>query len=792
MKRDLGIMKQLPDRQILIVVFMAALLPFLMVEIFPSTLYHVVEIKKYLLFHNIAEIFSVVVAMSIFGVGWFTYDHSKDRHILFLGAAFLAIGLMDFMHTLGYAGMPPFITPNSANKSTQYWIAVRLFSSAAFLGSAFIYPDRPLRWHSKPILIATALALPLAIFTGVTFFPAEMPATFIEGVGLTPFKRISEGIIISLLILASAAYWKRMRKTGDRLLVYYLAAFVLCIFSELVFAVYKSVFDTYNVLGHIYKVVAFYLIYRGAFVTSVSYPFVQLSEVNEKLLIEIDERKKAETELRKSEERYRSLATATSQIVWTTNAEGEVVDDIPMWRSYTGQEETDVKGRGWIEALHPDDRLLAGKTWADSVETCSLYDMEFRIRRFDGEYRYFSVRGVPVLEDGGAIREWVGACTDISERKRAEGEIIKAKEEWERTFDAITDPLMVVDVGHRIRKVNLAMAGKLGKRPSALQGLYCFSAVHGVDVPPPFCPHEQLLADARPHSAEIHVDKLGGDFFVSVSPLLSPDGALFGSVHYARDISERKRAEAERKRLEEQLRQAQKMEAIGQLSGGIAHDFNNILTAIIGFSNIMKMKLDEYDPMQADIDQILAASDRAAHLTRGMLAYSRKQIMTPKPVDLNDIVRKGEKFLRRVIGEEVDLRSSLSPDPLNLCADSVQIEQVLMNLATNARDAMPHGGTLSISTGIFEIDDQFVNSYDFAKPGSYALLTITDTGVGMDENTVRRIYEPFFTTKEVGKGIGLGLSVVYGIVKQHDGFIFCDSVPGRGTTFRIYLPIAGV
>jgi len=261
------------------------------------------------------------------------------------------------------------------------------------------------------------------------------------------------------------------------------------------------------------------------------------------------------------------------------------------------------------------------------------------------------------------------------------------------------------------------------------------------------------------------------------------------AIGIIRDINERKQLEEERIKIEEQLRQAQKMEAVGQLAGGIAHDFNNILTAIIGFSTLMKMKLADDDPLHMEIDQILASSDRAANLTRSMLAFCRRQIMTPRPTDLNDIIREGNIFLQRVISEDVELRTALADAPLNIFADSAQIEQVLMNLATNARDAMPHGGTLVMETSSTMIDDHFISTNGYGKNGMYAMITVADTGSGMDEETSRRIFEPFFTTKEVGKGTGLGLSVVYGIVKQHEGYIICDSEPGRGTTFRIYLPI---
>ena len=245
---------------------------------------------SYLVFHNIAEFFSIMVSLSVFGVGWYAYDQSKDRHALFLGTAFLAVGLVDFMHALGNTAMPAFITANSTNKSTQYWISARLLGASALLASAFIYPDQPVRWLTKRKLLAAALAVSALVFTGVTFFPSYLPATFIPGVGLTPFKVLSEYLVISFLLLALGAYWKRMERTGDGLLMHYMAAFIVGIFSEFAFASYKTGFDTYNVLGHVYKVAAFYLIYKGAFAASVTKPYLQVRALNAELEQRVSER----------------------------------------------------------------------------------------------------------------------------------------------------------------------------------------------------------------------------------------------------------------------------------------------------------------------------------------------------------------------------------------------------------------------------------------------------------------------------------------------------------------------
>ena len=251
----------------------------------------------------------------------------------------------------------------------------------------------------------------------------------------------------------------------------------------------------------------------------------------------------------------------------------------------------------------------------------------------------------------------------------------------------------------------------------------------------------------------------------------------------------RRQAEDEKEKLHAQLLQAQKLEAVGQLAGGIAHDFNNILTAMIGYGHLLKMKLKEDDPLRTYADQILSLSDKAANLTQSLLSFSRKRIMNPEPVPLNEIIKKIDHLLSRIIGEDIRLQTMLSEEDLIVMADSGQIEQALMNLATNARDAMPKGGGLTIGTEKIAIDEEFIKEHGFGKEGEYALIAVTDTGAGMDRETREKIFEPFFTTKEVGKGTGLGLSMVYGIIKQHEGYINVYSEPGSGTTFRIYLPL---
>jgi PAS domain S-box-containing protein len=256
----------------------------------------------------------------------------------------------------------------------------------------------------------------------------------------------------------------------------------------------------------------------------------------------------------------------------------------------------------------------------------------------------------------------------------------------------------------------------------------------------------------------------------------------------ANDVTERKRAEEALHKTEEQLRQALKMEAVGKLAGGVAHDFNNLLTAITGHSEMCLRRLTPENSLHRHIDQIKKAGDRAAALTRQLLAFSRKQILQPEVLDLNHIVLELSKMLQRLIGEDIDLLMGLAADLGKVKADPNQLEQVLMNLVVNARDAMPKGGKLTIETSNVHLSGEFADNHASVPAGDYVMLAVSDSGCGMDAETQARIYEPFFTTKEVGKGTGLGLATVYGIVKQSEGSIWVYSEVGRGTTFKIYLP----
>lgn len=324
-------------------------------------------------------------------------------------------------------------------------------------------------------------------------------------------------------------------------------------------------------------------------------------------------------------------------------------------------------------------------------------------------------------------------------------------------------------------------------RKSGLAGL--FSSESGKIVERVMIPS---IINGETWEGELSATTAKGDTFpvtCLASAVRDCKGKTLFTFCFIRDIREQKKHEKEKKILESQLHQAQKMEAIGQLAGGIAHDFNNIITAISGYAHLLGMKMREDDPLRHYAEQITAAAERAANVTKSLLAFSRKQNPVFQPVDVNKVMQKIHDLLARLLSEDITFESRLSPENLVVMADGSQLEQIIMNLVTNARDALESGGRITVSTELVEITAEFIQSHGFGKTGKYACISVQDNGVGMDAEVRERIFEPFYTTKEVGKGTGLGLSIVYGIVEQSGGFLDVQSEPGKGTLFRVLLPI---
>ena len=367
--------------------------------------------------------------------------------------------------------------------------------------------------------------------------------------------------------------------------------------------------------------------------------------------------------------------------------------------------------------------------------------------------------------------------------RHKEQETRQAKEEWERTFDSINDSVVVLDKDFRILRANKATLNMFKNSQSAVSGRRCFELFHANGQPCAGCPATTAFITKLPKMTEVHCAPTGNLFEVTVSPVKDSEGRITHLVHVARDLNEKKQLEAE-------LRHAQKMEAVGTLAGGIAHDFNNLLTVIQCCAEMLEEDKPGNDEDAENISAILDTARRGSALTKQLLLFSRKNSKSPqrRVVDLNETLHSLGRMLEKGLSKNIAEHYHLAPGLHKIFADSSQIEQVVMNLAVNAAHAMPRGGVLTIETENIDLDANHCQRHPDLAPGKYVLLSVSDTGHGMDKQTQARIYEPFFTTKQVGEGTGLGLSVVFGIVKEHNGCINCYSEVGVGTTFRVFLP----
>ena len=423
----------------------------------------------------------------------------------------------------------------------------------------------------------------------------------------------------------------------------------------------------------------------------------------------------------------------------------------------------------------PNSQALA-ETNADSYVCVPVFDRKGEVTgivNVFGAKRIFSDADIKILQTIGQI-----VATEF--------ELLEKTVSLDNILNSSTDTAIVAtDLDFRITYFNPAAEKFFGVKADNAVGLR-LSNIEAIERIDPAV--LKMLTDETHRSGQNHfsheINKDGTIRYMDsrVYGMIDDNNRLVGFVLMSRDITSYKK-------LEEQLLHSRKLEAVGLLAGGVAHEFNNILMTIMGYSSLLAIKTDDADPRKAYINNILESSERATNLTRGMLAFSRKQIINPRAVHVNEIVQRIEKLLCNVIEEDIELKTMLSDLDLTVTADSGQIEQVLMNLVTNARDAMPNGGEILIETGQEIIDAVFAKGRFDLLPGRYAVISISDTGIGMDESTREHIFEPFFTNKDVGKGTGLGLSIAFGIIKQHGGNISVYSEPGQGSTFRIYLPM---
>ncbi|MBM9512519.1 PAS domain S-box protein [Desulfogranum marinum] len=527
-------------------------------------------------------------------------------------------------------------------------------------------------------------------------------------------------------------------------------------------------------------------------------------QVFDQMVDELDQQKQI---LQKSEEQYRTIYDSANDALFIHDLKtGSILDvNQKMCEMYGfSQEEARQIDIGVLsagvapytrqDALGFLSKAAQGQPqhfeWNAKDKAGSLFWVEVKMQRVEmnSEYRVLAT------------------VSDISERKRGENALRESERRLSQIIEFLPDATFAIDIDGNVIAWNHAIEEMSGVKAEDMMGKsnYEYSIVF-YGVRRPILIDLVLTQDEEIQRQDTSVRKKGDCIFAEADvtlkgtvrnlwliarPLFDSSGNIVGAIESIRDITESKQAEVEKANLNEKLHHAQKMEAVGTLAGGIAHDFNNILTALIGYGNLLQVKIAPDDPLQEYVNQILISSEKAASLTRNLLAFTRKQITERRHHNVNTVIYGIEKILKSLLSEDIEFKTSLTDEDVTIIADSIQIDQVLLNLIANARDAMPKGGNLTIETHLVNFDNLFIKTHGFGKPGGYVLISVSDTGLGMDEKTKKKIFDPFFTTKEVGKGTGLGLSTVYGIVKKHDGFVTVYSEPDEGTTFHVYFPVA--
>ncbi|MFZ5775871.1 MAG: MASE3 domain-containing protein [Thermodesulfobacteriota bacterium] len=843
--------------------------------------------------HVTMEIFSIVVAGLVFAVAWNSYSDERPSPLIVLACGLLGVALIDTGHALSFKGMPDFITPSGAEKAINFWLAARLLFALS-LGAAALLPWRPLRNpRLRHLMLVACLLYAVLVFWRAIFWAQNWPRTFIEGQGLTPFKIGFEYCLMALLLVPAAVFLGRAwRDSAHSEFAWLGGAAVATILSELAFTLYSDVADIMNLLGHLYKIVAFLFIYRAVFVASVQEPFLRLHD--------------AKSQVEMARKQYAVLAELAPVGIFRTDAAGSCLYVNDRWLRFAGLSLVEALGDGWSKALHPDDQERIVSAWLAATRDGTKFSEEYRFIRPDGRVTWVYGQAMEELDANGRVVGYVGTVTDLTDRKAAEARVMEAeermrlildsldslvyvadmqtyellfmnkygreiwgepggrlcwqvlqsdqcgpcpfctndklldpdgnpndgyiwefqnilnlrwydcrdqairwhdgrlvrleiatditdrkqaeqsiqnaKDEWERTFDAIGDIATIQDSGHRILRANRRAGEVFGVKPEELVGRHCYEVFHQADTPCPGCPALLTASDSGSHTAEVTHQQVHRTFAVTASPIQSPDGGPANIVYIARDITELKA-------LERQLRQAQKMEAVGTLAGGIAHDFNNILTPVLGYSEIIAESLPKESPLIEPAREVLKAGRRARDLVKQILSFSRQAEQERNPIEMQLVVKEVLKLLRSSLPTTIEIRQNVSSDCGSVLADPTMIHQVMMNLCTNAYHAMRDtGGILAVSLGEVEIGpDDYVTELHL-KPGPYLRLEVSDTGCGMPQHIVDRIFEPYFTTKEKGEGTGLGLSVVHGIVTSLGGHVTVYSEAGKGTTFHVYLP----
>lgn len=735
------------------------------------------NIASYLPVHTLLETISVVVSMMLFAVGWNSHNEKTAGNVVLLACVFFSVAVLDFLHTTSYVGMPDLISPNDSQKHLNFWMVARIFASVSLLIVAIR------RWKpftssaTRYLIFSTLIIITITVGWVTLYHQAWLPDWFIKGEGLTQLKKNIEYMIVVINIVTAMVLWIKMREPQPFNVVLLFGAVCVMGMSEFFFTLYTTMSGSYNVLGHVYKAIAYLFIYRALVVQVIETPYHELEQSQQKLSLSL---------------------RASNTGLWDWNLTTNNVDFSPEWKMQLGYQPDDLKNdfATWESLLHPEDSARAIRKAQDfAVSPQILYENEFRLRHADGSYRWIMARGEKLTDVNSSEIRLIGSHVDITER-------IQAELQFRSVVEASPNAIIMVDALGNIILCNSETSNMFGYSKDELQGVSLnillpdkYQQSHSVQVKAfvETLPDRHKMGLGR-ELYGIHKDGRSIPIEVILSFLKNSDGH-FGIATIS-DISERKKIEAEAIEMREHLIQATKMESIGHLTAGIAHDFNNILGAMIGYTDLARHSIASGNLGAVDRyhNNVLVAGERAKQLIAQMMTFSRLSPSVEGTVApsilLTPVVKEVVSLLRSSIPSTVDLNYIIETEDLKARIQPIHLHQILLNLGVNARDALGEYGKIDITLSRRHYDNALCSSCNTEFAGDYAQITVKDSGAGIENQILNKIFDPFYTTKDVGKGTGMGLSVVHGLVHAMGGHIQVESGATSGSAFNILLPLA--
>jgi PAS domain S-box-containing protein len=731
-----------------------------------------IPFRHYLPLHTALEFLAIMAAFLVFATVWHTPEKQSSTSLLFIAVALLAAGWLDFAHALSYKGMPDFITPSSIEKGIAFWLIARFLVALTLFGVSF-YPSiaLPSRFMRYGVLAAYTV-VNFTVLGVVFFYEFYLPTTFIEGAGLTELKVSVEWIITGLLVLAAWRYFRQARGSEDEFPAFIFGAAAIAALGETFFMGYAEVNDAQNLMGHVYKIVSYGLIYQAMFVISIRKPYDRLA---------------AETQLLvRANETLRTQALAlesTTALVFVTDAQGHF-----RWRnraSYRllgGSHQDDLEGLSLFAAPVTPDPVVAAAI-RNAVTVSGRWNGVVEMEDGAGNRVIMNRTVTSVRSEAGVLEGFVSVAENVTENRRA-------RDRHKRVLDTAIDGFLIVGVQGNFLEVNAAFTRMLGYKLEELQSMNVRQTALASGLVKVQSHMNETARVGRDQFDTHFQHKQGHEISVAVSMTFDPEVQQF--FVFLRDITDQVRSAAVQLDLERQLQQAQKMEALGQLTGGIAHDFNNILVSVLGYSKLALDRLvpDKQSKLASYLREVILASERARDLIAKMQVFTRTQSSaTAGLISPAAMVQEVLAMMRPSIPSSIQLDVKLEDD-LNIVMDPGELNQILINLIINARDAIDGQGVIGIWLHRIEANGQLCAVSQQRLSGPYLALEVTDTGSGITPEHMLRLFDPFFTTKDVGKGTGLGLSMVQGILLRSGGHIVVKSQPGRGSLFQLLFPIA--